>query len=231
VSTDPDNGPLSSLPVPSERALRVMVLAVVLIILAVLALVGARIFVLSGNDQEQTEQIGELKGALTAQGEALKEANRRLEQAGQPPVPEPDVPVDAAEVQDAEVQNAEIQEPEDQDPEIQDPETQQPERNDPDPDDPEVQDPENQDPEGQDDETDDPDPDDPENQDPENQDPEVDDPDPNSLLDFAVRDECHPVAGEYVTDTGLGVEKSPNEVTFVLTCTTAPLPAALLDLF
>lgn len=89
MNTEPEESG-SRLPVPSERVIRVMAALVVIIVLLGAALIGARVYVLSQNDQKQSQQIGQLEGENTAQSEALAEANRRLAEAGQAPVPVPE---------------------------------------------------------------------------------------------------------------------------------------------
>ena len=78
------------IPIPSDRAVRGIVLVVVVLVLVLVALIGVRFYALNGNDQAQNREIGELSSANNAQDRALREANRRLEQAGQPQVPVPD---------------------------------------------------------------------------------------------------------------------------------------------
>ena len=150
-----------------------------------------------------TDEAGECDGEVTPGMRYLCDQLAQIEDQ-----PDPD---------DAEVQYSEIQEPEVQESERQNPESDDAETQDGETDDPETQDVEEQESEVQDPEVDDPDPDDPENQD-----PEVDDPDPNSALTFAIRDDCSPPAGEYVTDLGLSWERDGNTLTLVLTCTSAP---------
>jgi hypothetical protein len=79
-------------PVPSETVIRLTVLAILVAGLVLMLLIGVRLYVLSQNDREQAEQIGRLEGTNSAQDEALAEANRRLEEAGEPPVEVPATP-------------------------------------------------------------------------------------------------------------------------------------------
>lgn len=97
-----------TLPVPSDRAIRVVVALIILSILTGLVFVVARVYVLGQNDQDQTEEIGELRGTNAAQDQALKEANERLSDAGQPTVDVPDTPApaEAAEVSPSMLESA-----------------------------------------------------------------------------------------------------------------------------
>jgi hypothetical protein len=79
----PTETPTTHGPVPSDRAVRVLSIAVVLLIIAGIGLFGLRLYVLNENVREQDK-------TNAAQDQALAEANRRLEDAGQPQVPVPD---------------------------------------------------------------------------------------------------------------------------------------------
>ena len=94
MNTEPEETTGREWPVPSETVIRLMVLLIVMVIAFGVLLIGARVYVLSQNDREQAEELGLLKGTNAAQDEALAEANRRLEAAGEAPVsvPEPGEP-------------------------------------------------------------------------------------------------------------------------------------------
>jgi len=89
MNVEPEAGDGRRWPVPSETVIRLVVLAILIAGLVLVLVVGARIYVLSQNDQAQAERIGRLEGTNAAQDEALAEANRRLEKAGEAPVEVP----------------------------------------------------------------------------------------------------------------------------------------------
>jgi len=190
-------------------------------------------------------RIETLEGALSAQTRQFRECAKPAAE-GDPacdePVVEPGDVDTGVEIQEDEIQQDEVQEREDQereqqdrevdqlerqDREFQNPEINELERQESETDDAEVQDDEVQDDEVQDEEIQESEDQEAEVQEDEIQNEEVDDPDPNSALDFQTRDDCNPVAGEFVTDASVSWERSPGVVTLVLSCTTAPVPAGV----
>lgn len=88
---------LDRLPVPSQRTVRWMALAVGLLIAAGLVWLIASVVVLLSGYGDLNRSVDHLRSTNAAQDEALDEANERLVEAGEQPVPVPDTPAEPGE--------------------------------------------------------------------------------------------------------------------------------------
>lgn len=84
-------GPLSRIPVPSQTAVRRLAIVVGVLVALGAAWLVFTVVRLAVQTDDYGDTIAQLEDSNHAQDEALREANRRLEDAGQPPVtvPEP----------------------------------------------------------------------------------------------------------------------------------------------
>jgi hypothetical protein len=83
---------LDRAPVPSQRVVRFMAGAAMGLALLLLVWLVGSVIVLAIRTNHNGDKIDSLQSTNAAQDEALKEANRRLEQAGEPTVAVPDTP-------------------------------------------------------------------------------------------------------------------------------------------